>query len=172
MADNINEKRHDSWEEHCLEKGKESGLFGSIARGKLSFFDNLPKKCARYKAALRGDVAQNHNANFILIPVGANMVRCIHSCFLFSELEEESSGVVGILGSRRTSHFNSLNIDHATKRFLGPKTTRTSDPSGDEGWLPTVEEFIGCANADEFRNLVSEEQESPVSELWEQAQSF
>jgi hypothetical protein len=80
--------------------------------------------------------------------------------------------VVGILGSRRTSPFKSLNIDQAVKRLLGPKTTRTSDPSRDEGWLPTMEEFIGCANADEFKNLVSEEQEFPASELWERAQSF
>jgi hypothetical protein len=66
-----------------------------------------------------------------------------------------------------------LNIDHAVKRFLEPAwTTRTSDASGEEGWLPTMEEFMGCANADDFRNLVSEEQESPASKLWEQAQSF
>jgi hypothetical protein len=58
MADNINEKRYDSWGECYQEKGKEkSGLFGSIARLKLSIFDDLPKKCASYKAAPEGDVA-------------------------------------------------------------------------------------------------------------------
>jgi hypothetical protein len=89
--------------EYYLEKGKESGPFGSIARGKLSFFDDLPKKYASYKAALKGNVEQFNYGNFILIPVGTNKVKCIHSCFLFSELEEDPLQVVGILGSRRTS---------------------------------------------------------------------
>jgi hypothetical protein len=35
-----------------------------------------------------------------------------------------------------------------------------------------MEEFMDCSDADELRNLVSQEQEFPGSELWKQAQTF
>jgi hypothetical protein len=134
MADYINKKRCDSWGECYLEKGKESGNFGSIARGKLSFFDDLPKKHASYKAALKGDVAEFNYGNFILIPVGTNKVRCIHSCFLFSELEKDPLQVIGILGSRRTSPFKSLNIDQAVKRLQPGPLIRLETKTGYPPW--------------------------------------
>jgi hypothetical protein len=68
--------------------------------------------------------------------------------------------VVRILGSRRSSPFKTINIDHAMKPFSKPRSTRTSEARGDEVWIPTMEEFMYCKNAEEFKNLISEEEES------------
>jgi hypothetical protein len=75
---------------------------------------------------LQENVAQYSYENFILVPVGTNQVRCIHSCFVFGELGKASK-VAGLLGYRRTSPFKTLNIEHAVKPFSGPRTTRASE---------------------------------------------
>jgi hypothetical protein len=52
--------------------------------------------------------------------------------------------------------FKSLNIDYAVKQFTEPRTTRTSEPTEDELWLPTMEEFQGCENEEESRDLLAQ----------------
>ena len=155
MADTNNnyDKRYNSWEEYYKEKGEErTGLIRHLARADLSFLDDLPRKYAGKPAIFKENVAQYPYRNFILVPVGTNQVRCIHSCFLFGELGKPSK-VVGILGSWRTSPFKTLNIGHAVKPFSGCRTTRASEEKGDEAWIPTMEEFMECNTEKGFKNL-------------------
>jgi hypothetical protein len=175
MADinNNNDKRYDSWEEYY--KGKEeerTGLIRHLARADLSFLDNLPREYVGKPTIFKKEnVAQYSYKNFILVPVGTNQVRCIHSCFVFGELGKASK-VVGILGYRRTSPFKTLNIEHAVKPFSRPRTTRASEEKCDEAWIPTMEEFMECTIVGGFKNLRSEEEDFPATNLWVRAQSF
>jgi hypothetical protein len=122
-------------------------------------------------AGFKDSVAQYYYGNCILVPAGNNQVRCIHSCFVFGGLRKPTE-IVGILGSRRSSPFKSVNIDHAVKLLTEPRTTRTSESTGGELWLPTMEEFLGCENEEAFRDLTSAEEDFPAAELWKRAQTF
>jgi hypothetical protein len=168
MADvnNNNDKRYHSWEEYYKRKGEErTGLMHHLARADLSFLDDLPREYVGKPTIFKDNMAQYLYGNFILVPVGTDQVRCIHSCFVFGELGKPSN-VVGILGSRRTSPFKTLNIEHAVRPFSGPRTTRASEEKGDEAWIPTMEEFMECTTVGGFKNLCSAEEDFPATDLW------
>jgi len=174
MADS-NEKRYKSWEEYYLKKGKEdTGLIKILNDAELSTFDKLPCKYADDPAVFKENIAQYPFGNCILIPSGGNYVRCMHSCFVFGDLGKPTE-VIGILGSMRSSPFKSLNIEHAVKAFQEPNATRatqSTESSGGELWLPTMDEFSKCKNPEEFKNLTAGGEGFPASELWERAQTF
>jgi hypothetical protein len=170
MVDSINDKRFDSWEEYYEKRGEETtGLVRHLELADLDSLDDLPLAYAKKPATFKENVAESEFGNFILIPAGNNQVKCIHSCFVFGELGGPTN-VIGILGSRRSSPFKTLNVDHAVKTFIEPRSTRFSE--GEEVWVPTMEEFMECQNAEEFKNLTSFEEESPAVDLWNRAQTF
>jgi hypothetical protein len=132
MADDSNEKRHDSsWGECHREKGKqEKGLVGHINRTKLSVFDKLLKEHAGRKASFEGNVAQHQSGgNFVLFPLGTNTVKCVHSCFAFGGEPGETLQVIGILGSRPSSPFKTLITKQQVikEHFIEPGKTRASE---------------------------------------------
>jgi hypothetical protein len=171
----MNNMRYDhSWQEYYQEKEKEkemTGLVRILAQADLSTFVELPSKYVDNLAVFKESVAQYSYGNCILIPVSNNQVRCIHSCFVFRDLGKPTE-IVGILGSRRSPPFKLVNIYHAVKLLTEPRTTRTSGSAGDELWLPMMEQFLGCKNEEDFRDLTSAEEEYPASELWKRAQTF
>jgi hypothetical protein len=136
----------------------------------LSSLDDLPRTYAGKPTAFKENILKHSPGNFILIPFGVNLVTCVHSCFVFGEPGEPST-VVGILGTRRSSPFKTINVDHAIRALSEPRTTRASEKQ-DKLWMPTMEEFMACANVDEFKNLDSKEEEFPAVDLWVRAQTF
>jgi hypothetical protein len=171
MADSINDKRYDSWEEYYEKKGEvTTGLVRHLELADLDSLDSLPLGYANKAATFKANVSESTFGNFILVPAGNNQVKCIHSCFVFGELGGTTTKVIGIFGSRRSSPFKTLNADHATKTLTEPRSTRYS--KAEEVWVPTMEEFMGCQNADEVKNLASFEEEFPAADLWSRAQSF
>jgi hypothetical protein len=171
MAD-TRETRYDSWKEYYQKKGEEeTGLVRHLQRAKISYLDEFPSQYANDPGAFKEKVALFPYGNFILLPAGTNQVRCLHSCFIFGDLGEPTQ-VIGILGSRRSSPFKSLNIDQAVKQFTEPRNTRNSDSSRGDTWIPSMEEFMECENVEEFKSLVSEEDDYPMTGLWLRAQTL
>ena len=141
MADTRN-ARYDSWEDYYLKKGKEeTGLVRHLSQANLSALDGLPDEYADKPAIFKEKITLFPYGNFIIIPAGTNQIRCIHSCFVFSDPGNPTE-VIGILGSRRSSPFKSLNIDQAVRSFTEPRNTRNSETSGDDSWIPSMEEFM------------------------------
>jgi hypothetical protein len=80
MANNMNKKKY------YQTKGEEStGLIRYLALAEFPSFDGLPREYAGKPAAFKESVGQYLYGNFILVPFGTNLVRCIHSCFISSE---------------------------------------------------------------------------------------
>jgi hypothetical protein len=87
MANNMNDKRYNSWKEYYLKKGEElTGLVHHLAITDLSSLDELPREYTRKPVTFKECVAQYSYRNFVLVPTGTNKVRCIRSCFIFREL--------------------------------------------------------------------------------------
>jgi hypothetical protein len=172
MADNKdNDEVYDSWEEYYKKKGEErTGFVRNLVQADLSSLDDLPRSYAGKPAVFKESILEHSPGNFILIPCGANLVTCVHSCFVFGEPGEPSI-VVGILGTRRSSPFKTINVDHAVRPLSEPRTTRASEKQ-DELWTPTMEEFMECTNVGEFKDLDSGEEEFPAVDLWVRAQTF
>jgi hypothetical protein len=170
MADKNRNEMYESLKD-CYQKGGKEGI-GWIASDidpKLSVFDDLPNEYAGKPEVFKECIVQYQHEHIILISAGNDLVRCLHSCFVFEESDKPTE-VVGILGMRRSSPFKTLNVDHAVKRFAEPRTTRSG--SGSKAFIPSMEEFLECEDEVEFKNLTSEDEESvSTSDLWKRSQT-
>ncbi len=113
MADAINHKSYNSsWEEFYEKKGEETtGLVRHLELADLDSLDGLPLGYANKAATFKASISESAFGNFILVPLGNNQVKCIHSCFVFGELGGTTKVIV-IFGSRRSSPFKTLNACH------------------------------------------------------------
>jgi hypothetical protein len=148
------QKEYESWKDYYLEKKKETGgYFQHFDSKKLSVFDSLPSGYLNNTDAFKNVVVACPGGNFLLVPAGGCLVRCIHHCFVFGE-PGMSEGIVGISGSRRSSPFTSVNLENAARPFVEPRAMRNSENDGEELWFPSMEEFLSrCSTADEFRDI-------------------
>jgi hypothetical protein len=168
MAKHVyNVKYNTSYKEKRDEPGD---YFHHFAKKRVSAFDSLPSGFAERPEYFKRTVEACTDGNFLLIPAGGNLVRCIHHCFLFKEFGKQDS-VVGISGSRRSSPFKRVSINGIVKKLSEPRTSRNLKSPGDKLWVPTIEDFLGCKNADKFKDAVAYEKENPPSDLWNRAQS-
>jgi hypothetical protein len=79
--------------------------------------------------------------------------------------------VVGILGTRKTSPFKTVNSTQAVALITKPRSTRGGGKN--ISFLPSIEEFMNCDVVDEdFGNLTQEGKKFPASDLWSKAQSL
>jgi hypothetical protein len=67
---------------------------------------------------LKKNMAHYSYGNLLLVPVGTNQVRCIHSCFIFGEELGKSFKVVGIRGSWCMLFLRAVENLHLTKVSL------------------------------------------------------
>jgi hypothetical protein len=172
MANYVSNVRYASWEDYYLKKKRDpESHFYRLTTKRLSAFDSLPIDYVNRPDAFKNVVESYPEGNFIIIPAGGNLVRCIHHCFVFDE-PGGTSHVIGISGSRRSSPFKSLNIESLVKPLLEPRARRNSEQDGGESWAPTMIEFFSCRNADEFKDIIAKEKEEPTTDLWTRAQSF
>jgi hypothetical protein len=110
-------------------------------------------------AVFKENVIQYSYGNFHPYPRGKQPSEVHSQLFCFWRLgKTHQDSLVRILGSR-SPPFKSLNIDHVVKQLTEPRTTRTLESMGDELWLPTMEEFLGCEKEEAFRDLTSVEEE-------------
>jgi hypothetical protein len=114
-------------------------------------------------------VATYYDENFLVLPAGGSNVRIIHRCFVHGD-PGSPTVVVGISGVRRTSPFKTINSNQAVTPFAKPRATRGG--GNDIFFVPSMEEFLGCENFSDFKDLTPTEGEFPASPLWGQAQSF
>jgi hypothetical protein len=170
MANNNRNEMYSAWTDYYQKGGKESvGWIGGDLDPKISVFDDFPTEYAGDPEAFKELIVQNPNESFILIPAGNELVKCLHSCFVFEEPDKPAK-VVGIMGMRRSSPFKILNVDHAVKRLAEPRATRSGSRS--EAFIPSMEEFLECEDEDQFKNLTSEDEENvSTSDLWKRAQT-
>ena len=165
MAKYVYNVKYESWEEYYKKKKEEpEGYFNHFAKKRVSAFDSLPIGYVNRPESFKATVDAYPNGNFLLIPAGGNLVRCIHHCFIFKEFEKQDS-VVGISGSRRSSPFKRPNIDRVVRKLTEPRTSRNSKSPGDELWVPGIDDFLRCDHAEEFKNTVAVEKENLTSDL-------
>jgi hypothetical protein len=101
MADYVSNVKFKSWEDYYLVKKEEKeGYFQDLALKKLSAFDSLPSGYFNHPENLKDVVEAFLGGNFLLIPAGGNLVRCIHHCFeaYYSKhpvraVQKEASGI-------------------------------------------------------------------------------
>jgi hypothetical protein len=87
---NNNNNMHQSWKEDCYQKkGEEKGTDWTK---ELSAFDDFPSDYLLDADAFKDCIHQHQHKNFILVPPGADQVRCVHTCYI---LEGEAIGILG-----------------------------------------------------------------------------
>ncbi len=153
MASNNNIAMYQSWKDCYQKKGEEDNDWNH----QLSDFDDFPSDYLLNPDALKLCIDQYQYKNIIIIPAGSYLVRCVHSCFMFE------GDAVGISGSRRSPPFKSLRTDQIVKAFMEPRATRSLD----EAWIPSVEEFRDCDDADDFKtsSSLSKAKEGPPNRI-------
>jgi hypothetical protein len=68
--------------------------------------------------------------------------------------------------------FKSPSIESIVRTFVEPRASRNPKHPGDELWVPNIEEFLGCNDAEKFKNIFAIEKEHPPTDLWMCTQSF
>jgi len=171
MADSDSDTsvRFDSWVSLYATKAKETtGSLQVLAKSKLSIFDPLPRDYANETNIFKSCVASFPDGNSLVLPAGGNSVRIIHHCFVHGDPGLQPI-VVGILGTRRTSPFKTVNSNQAVALITKPRSTRGK--GNNTTFRPSIEEFMTCDDAEDFGNLTPNGT-LPASDLWSQAQSF
>jgi hypothetical protein len=172
MADSDSDAsvRFDSWVSYYAANAKNpAGSLQVLAKSELSILDPLPRDYANDTNKFKSCVASYPDGNFLALPAGGNSVRIIHHCFVHGDPGQQPT-VVGILGTRRTSPFKTVNSIQAVALITKPRSTRGG--GNNISFLPSIEEFMNCDVADDFGNLTPEGKKFPASNLWSKAQSF
>jgi hypothetical protein len=159
-----------SWASYYAKKKEEEGSIGLITNERYSIFDELPSSYAGDSSKFTMTVAAYPGFYFILLPAGDHKVRCLHQCLVFG-IPGYSPDVFGILGQEKNSEFKRIHITAAVKRFEVPRVTRSQKAAEKAEFLPTMEEFMECEVAEDFKKLRSKEEAVPADEFLKRAQS-
>ena len=158
----VDSSRSAAWVSWYSNQFSRPGILSGLSNKPLSFFDGVPKAYVSNEPRLVSAVATHEGTCFIMVPTKDANVKLMHQPFVFSETPEGELSVFGICGPRSSSPFKKINTRLAVLP-LSPPTVTTR--GGVVHKIPSLDQFLGVEDADDFANLNGGPDETDVSEL-------